>query len=702
MKQILQNLGTGQTEIIETPCPQIKAGHILISTKASLISTGTERAAISDSKTSVVKKVLQQPEKVKKAWKLLQSEGFTATKGAIEKQFDFPITMGYSNVGVVIGVGPDIKKFKIGDRVVSNGPHAEVVNIPKNLVAKIPESVNNETAAFTVLASIGLQGIRLVEPTLGETIAVIGLGVIGLLSVQILKASGCQVIAFDLDPERVKIAESYGATGFTISEGKDPVAFAHLETAGVGVDAVLITAATNSNGPIEQSALMSRKRGRIVLTGVAGLNINRSWFYEKELEFKVSCSYGPGRYDPQYESQGHDYPLPFVRWTQQRNFQACLKLMEEKRINVDELAKNKFAINQIEKAYELIHSENSPLTVLLDYPENKNKNQQSVKLNPVPKTTNSSQAQIAVIGVGNYSKNMIIPMLNKNNAQINVLASESGLSSTLLANKLGVSESTTDIEGLFTRTDINTLVIATRHNTHASLISQALKNNKNIFVEKPLCIEPFGLKKIKKHYSESSSRLLVGYNRRFAPHSLTVTKHLRQSQAPCFIQMNINAGHIPSDHWCQDPKVGGGRLIGEACHFIDLSRHFADSPIKSIHTTAMQSKEVVDENISISLQFESGSVAVINYFANGSKSMKKEFIQVSQDGYVFQIDDFLTLNTFGPKNMRRSKKLRSQDKGQKKMFHLFLESIKEGQAMPIPIEQIFEVAEWTLKSRSQI
>ncbi len=699
LKQVLQNLGTGSTEIIDTPCPQIKKGHVLIKTKLSLISTGTEKTAVNDSKTSVVKKIMNQPSKLKKAWDLYSQEGLDVTLNAIKKQFDFPITMGYSNVGVVIGVGPDIKNFKVGDRVLSNGPHAEVVNVPKNLCAKIPDSVSNEDASFTVLASIGLQGIRLINPTIGETVAVMGLGIIGLLSVQILIANGCNVIAIDPLQERVDLAKSFGATGVVLSKD-DPLLKAQQLTNDLGVDAVLITAATDSNAPIEQSAQMCRKRGRIVLTGVIGLNINRNLFYEKELTFQVSCSYGPGRYDHSYEQLGNDYPIAFVRWTEQRNFETCLKLLKNKKIDCSPFVNNKFNVENIKDAYDQISSENPPLTVLIQYPENKKLLEKTVQLTTPSKKIDADKANIAVLGVGNYSQNMIIPTLNKCDAQITSLVSQNGLSSTLLGKKLNIAESTTDLASIFERNDINTVVIATRHNTHSDLICQAFEKDKHVFVEKPICIDEIGLKKIKQNY-KPNKHFLVGYNRRFSPLVEKIQAELSGSDQPRFIQANINAGFIPTDHWTQDGKVGGGRLIGEACHFIDLARFLANSSITNVQAHAMTNTNVIDENISINLQFKNGSLAVINYYANGCKRFAKEHIQVSHAGSIYRINDFKSLNIYSEKN-EQVIKLKKQDKGQLNMFQQFLTRIEQGDAPLIPIEEIFEVAEFTLKARKEL
>ncbi len=702
MKQVLQNLGTGLTEVIDTPCPQIQEGQILIKTSVSLISTGTERAAITQSQQGIVKKVLNQPQKIAKAWTLFKNEGFESTLGAIQKQFDFPITMGYSNVGTVIGIGAGVSGYQIGDRVLSNGPHAEIVNVPKNLCAKIPEKVSDETAAFGVLSSIALQGVRLVKPTLGETVAVMGLGVIGLLTVQILRANGCQVIALDPNQERVKIAQSYGAKGFHLSANSNPLGFVQSFTENNGVDAVIITAATDSNQPIEQSAAMSRKRGRIVLTGVAGLDIDRNLFYQKELTFQVSCSYGPGRYEKNYEEKGLDYPLPFIRWTEQRNLRACLQLMKDEKIIVSQLHNQRFPVSEIAKAYEQINSAHAPLTVLLDYPKSSGKEKRTIHLKAVKENT-QQKCQAAVIGIGNYSKSMIIPKLQECNADIITLASKNGLSATLLAKKLGLSESTTDIDHLYERPDINTLFIATQHNTHAQMVCKALENNKNVFVEKPLCLNENELKNIENAYKKNNHpHILVGYNRRFSPFIQKIkTMTSNNKQTPQFIQMNINAGFIPADHWTQDLSVGGGRLLGEACHFIDLSRYIADCEIKNITAKAMHSEQNSLENTSITIEFKNGSLASINYYANGDRSFPKESIQVSHAGAIYSLNDFKSLEIFN-KNKKTKHNLKKQDKGQKEMFRQFVLAIAGEREPLISFNEIYEVAYYTLKAHKQI
>jgi len=655
MKQILQNLKTGQTELTEVPVPKSKSGYMLIRTSASLISAGTERMLIDFGKAGWIDKARQQPEKVQQVLDKIRTDGLMPTLDAVQSKLDQPLPLGYCNVGK-IDRGP-----QSGKRVISNGPHAEYVCVPENLCAEIPDSVSDEEAAFTVVGAIGLQGVRLAQPTLGESFVVTGLGLIGLLTVQILLANGCRVLGIDFDSAKCDLARQLGADAVDLSKGENPVDAAMAFSNDRGVDGVLITAATKSSDPVHQAAQMCRKRGRIVLVGVTGLELNRSDFYEKELSFQVSCSYGPGRYDPEYEEKGHDYPLGFVRWTEQRNFEAILDLMASGKLNVKPLISHRFPLESAEDAYNLISENKEPyLGIVLTYDESEtNAASASVSLS-APGTAQKLKPEapvVGVIGAGNFTGQVILPALQKTEVRLKIIASGGGVSGTHLGKKFGFEESTTDAERIFSDPEINTVFITTRHNTHAQFVSDALNSGKHVFVEKPLCLtiqeldSLTGIFRTETRYLKSDTRLMVGFNRRFAPHVIKMKALLDISREPKSFIMTVNAGKIPRDHWTQDPKVGGDRIIGEACHFIDLLRFLSGSRIKA--SSLSELKSGVGDTVSIQLAFEDGTIGTIHYFANGNKAFPKERLEVFTAQKILQLDNFKTLKGYGWKNFKK-------------------------------------------------
>ncbi|NIA09356.1 MAG: Gfo/Idh/MocA family oxidoreductase, partial [Nitrospiraceae bacterium] len=594
---------------------------------------------------------------------------------------------------------------KVGERVVSNGPHAELICVPKNLCAKIPDNVSDEEAAFTVVGAIGLEGVRLAQPTLGERFVVIGLGLIGLLTVQLLRANGCRVLGVDLDSSKCGLVRQFGAETVDLSRGEDPVEAAMAFSRGRGVDGALITAATKSSEPVHQAAQMCRKRGRIVLVGVTGLELNRGDFYEKELSFQVSCSYGPGRYDPEYEEKGHDYPIGYVRWTEQRNFEAVLDLMAAGKLKVKPLITYRFKFEEAEKAYELIVENKEPYVgIILDYKDNSKREVQGAKRKekseriktPVPRSSSLTPEGpvIGVIGAGNFTGRTLLPALQKTTAKLKAIASSGGVTGTHLGKKFGFEKSTTDTHTIFEDPEINTVFITTRHNTHARFVIEALKAGKNVFVEKPLCLNFEELDEIQ---AAQSSRLkaqgtvpllMVGFNRRFAPHVIKMKELLERVREPKSMIMTVNAGIIPPDHWTQDPEVGGGRIIGEACHFIDLLRYLAGAPIVSHARTLMDCKN--NDTASLHLQFADGSIGTVHYFANGNRRFPKERLEVFSAGRVLQLDNFKVLRGYGWRGFRRMR-LWSQDKGHNNEIRSFIDVVQNGGNPPIPIEEIIEV-----------
>ncbi|WP_022668292.1 bi-domain-containing oxidoreductase [Desulfospira joergensenii] len=703
IRQVLQNLKTGETIVEESPYPQVKEGTLLIDTKCSLISAGTERMLVDFGRASYIDKARQQPEKVKMVLEKIKTTGLMTTIDAVRSKLDQPIAIGYSNVGVVHEVGNTVAEFKKGDRVVSNGRHADVVVVPKNLCAKIPDDVDDETAAFTVVASIGLQGIRLANPTIGETVVVIGVGLIGLIIVQLLRANGCRVLSVDFDDFKLDLARKFGSDVCNPGKGEDPISAGMSFSRGKGVDAVIIAAATKATDPITQAARMSRKRGRIVLVGVTGLELNRADFYEKELSFQVSCSYGPGRYDPKYEDQGLDYPMGFVRWTEQRNFEAILDLMSSRKLDMKPLISHRFDFDDAPKAYDVLSEGNNILGILMRYEESlKGGCHKEVLIDKIFEFDRQKPV-VSFIGAGNYASRILIPAFKDADAQLHTIVTLGGTNGVVNARKAGFLKATSDSEKLFADKDVNTIIVATRHDSHASYVCKALGAGKNVFVEKPLCLNKNELKRIKNIYFEKQSdksvihvpRLMVGFNRRFSPHTQKIKSLLESINEPKSFIMTMNAGKIPVEHWTQDILVGGGRIIGEACHYVDLMRYLAGASIVSFKAIRMGNApgiDVLEDKAAILLGFADGSFGTINYLANGANSFPKERIEVFVEGRVLQLDNFCRLKAFGWPGFKKMNLFR-QDKGQKKCPEVFLKAIEHGDPSPIPAQEIFEVAE---------
>jgi len=682
MKQIIQNFKTGETSLEEVPVPKPGSGKILIRTTHSLVSLGTERSLVEFGKANLVQKARQQPDKVKQVLDKVKTDGLMPTVETVFKRLDEPLPLGYCNVGRVVEVGAGVTDFAVGDLVASNGKHAEYVCVPKNLVAKVPEKVSSEEAAFTVIGSISLQGIRLCKPTFGETIVVYGLGLLGLLAAQMLLANGCKVIGIDIDEDKCKIARTWGVTTINPALGNDPVKTVMENTGGVGADAVIITASAKSQDIISNSAQMSRKRGRIILVGVIGLNLNRAEFYEKELSFQVSCSYGPGRYDENYEQRGIDYPLPFVRWTEKRNFEAILSSIESGSLHVKELITEFIKIEDFNKIYDNIGKSRS-IASILTYPQEEgevSKRTDTVVLDE--RSFKGQKAVTAFIGAGNFTKMTMLPNLKGSGASFKYICSSGGLSGTTLAKKFGFTHSTTDYREALKDEEVDTVFITTRHSSHAGFVREALEAGKHVFVEKPLAINKEQLDEIKEAYEKTAEMpqrpsLTIGFNRRFSPHTQAIKKAIGNDPGPLNIVATMNAGFIPPQVWVHDMQVGGGRIIGEACHYMDLCAYLAGSEIQSVCMNGMgsETKENTD-NASILLRFRNGSNAVINYFANGSKSYSKERVEVFSQERVLIMDNFRSTKAFGVTGFKNLKT--RINKGHKTQFHSYIQKIKEG------------------------
>lgn len=679
MKQIIQSFKTGETILEEVPAPQVSRGKVLIKTSRSLVSLGTERMLVEFGKSNLISKARQQPDKVKQVLDKIKTDGLVPTVEAVFKKLGEPIPLGYCNVGKVVAVGEGVSEFNVGDRVASNGNHAEYVSMPTNLVAHIPDNVTDEEATFTVVGSIGLQGIRLTNPTLGETIVVIGLGLIGLLTAELLVANGCRVIGVDLDARKLELAKEKGIIGINPREGDDVVKSVMGLTNDVGADGVIITASAKGNDIISQAAQMSRKRGRVVLVGVVGLDISRAEFYEKELTFQVSCSYGPGRYDEEYEQRGNDYPIGFVRWTEKRNFEAVLQAISSGKLEVKSLITERVALENYKEIYDYMGG--NSIASILEYSTDSNA-ESTVVINS--NKFESGKGNIGIIGAGNFTKMTMLPALKSASANITTIASAGGLSGTIMAKQYNIAKSTTDYKEILKDNATDLVIITTKHNMHAQMVLESLQANKHVFVEKPLALNNAELDAIVAAHTLGKT-LTVGFNRRFSPHIQKIKQLV--GNAPMNVIATMNAGHIPANVWVHDMKVGGGRIIGEACHFIDLITFLTGSKVTAVCMNAMGvNPQENTDNATILLQYENGSTGVINYFANGSKAYSKERVEVYSQERTAIMDNFRVTRGYGFKGFSKLKT--KMDKGHNEQFRLLVERTKSGGEALIPFDEI--------------
>lgn len=696
MKQVLQNLRDGRTEVVDVPAPAARPGHLLIRSRRTLVSAGTERMLVEFGKAGWIGKARQQPEKVRAVLDKIRVDGVAATVEAVLNKLHQPLPLGYCNIGTVL-VGDPARGFHPGDRVVSNGRHAEIVNVPVNLCARVPDGVDDDTAAFTVLGAVALQGIRLLEPTLGECVVVTGLGLVGLMAVQLLRGNGCRVLALDFDAHKLQLARSLGAEVFDLSTGVEPAVAARDFSRGRGVDAVLVAATTTSDEPIRQAAEMARKRGRIVLVGQTGLHLSRASFYEKELAFRVSCSYGPGRHDPSYESQGVDYPIGYVRWTEQRNFEAVLDMMSAGVLSTAGLISHRFAVADAAAAYELLtDATTASLGIVLDYgPEAAPATPaRAVPVTAGPPVRRSGKPVVGFIGGGGYASGVLIPAFKAGGVRLKTVVSREGISAVTAARRHGFATASSDVEAILNDDDIDVVVVATRHDSHADLVVRALAAGKHVFVEKPLAIDEPQVDAVVEAYRQSRCRgavpiLGVGLNRRFSPLITRAAGLLAPIREPKALVMTINAGAIPGDHWVHDPVEGGGRVVGECCHFVDVLRHLAAAPIVSAEATFAPSP--TRDTLSATFRFADGTIATLHYLANGCRAYPKERLEVFAAGRVLAIDNFHSLQGYGWSGFRRLRLWR-QDKGQTACVAAFLEAVAGRRECHIPVDELVEVA----------
>ncbi len=689
MKQVLQNVKDGQLSLTDCPAPMVQPGHLLIANEASLISAGTEKMVMDLASKSLLGKARERPDHVRRVLEKVRNEGLFNTIQAVREKLDEPMSMGYSASGIVLACGEGVQDYKPGDRVASNGHHAEVVSVPVNLCAQVPDGVSMDHAAFAVLGAIALQGNRLAKIELGETVLVIGLGLVGQLSVALLAAAGCRVIGTDLDSSKCDLAKQMGAA---IAEpGLNATRIEQL-TGGLGADAVVITASTKSNGPIELAAGAVRKKGRVVLVGVVGLELDRRPFYFKEAEFVVSCSYGPGRYDTEYEDLGRDYPAPYVRWTEQRNIAAVLQMMASGRLDVEPLISHRFAMDKALDAYQMIRDGSEPyLGVMLQYaPETQRTPERTIHLKA---TSTDSKVGVGVLGAGNFARMVLIPkMVGSSIATPRVLCSGGGVSAAHTGSKQGFERVTTDEAEIFGSSDVDAIFSITQHHVHANHVCKAVEAGKHLFIEKPLCMSTQELANIENQLAEqgeSAPLLMVGFNRRFAPLAQGLKKAFAQVDAPLTCSFRFNAGEIPADHWTQNDQLGGGRIIGEACHAIDFVTWLTGSLPVRVYAESIggaTAPEITDDQCFITLRHANGSISNIAYLAGGDKACPKERVEVFGGGVTAILDDFKSLTTYS--RGRRTAEKSGQDKGHGAEVEAFLSAVKNGQVCPISWPEI--------------
>jgi predicted dehydrogenase/threonine dehydrogenase-like Zn-dependent dehydrogenase len=680
LKQLIQDIKSGETILQEVPGPQLQQGHILVRTHRTLVSSGTERMLIEFGKANIISKAMQQPERVKQVVDKIKTDGFFPAIESVMRKLDEPLPLGYCNAGEIIGVGENVSGFSVGDRIATNGYHAELISVSKNLSAKIPDNVSYDEAAFTPVAAIALQGIRLLEPTFGETFVVIGLGLIGQIAAQLLAANGCRVIGFDLNESRVTLASSQKVSAFP-AHGSEAIKQVMSITQDVGADGVLITASSSSDEIISQSARMCRKRGRVVLTGVTGMHLNRKDFYEKEISFRVSSSYGPGRYDDEYEVKGNDYPLPYVRWSAKRNFEAVLEAMSKGTLDVKPLISEIVPVEHYKRVYDNLLSSKG-LTSVFTYDTLVN-HTSIVKISK--KERAPGKEVIGISGAGNFTRGKLLPELKKLNANVKYISSETGLSASLLAKKFRIEFAASGFENILKDEEINSVFIMTPHHLHAEQTIAALKAGKNVFVEKPLAINTAQLNAVRNAYEKSASGIVVGFNRRFSPYSIKAKK-LLSGAALLQVVATMNAGNIPKENLLHDLEYGGGRIIGEACHYFDLISFLTGSRIQSVLMAATGTETRLNtDSASIFLKYANGSLGIVNYFSNGHSTYPKERIEIFSAGRTMAIDNFRSLKLFGFKGSGMSG---SQDKGHNEQYKKYLNFLRNGGEPPVAFDEI--------------
>ncbi len=721
MRQVTQQSKTGSVQVESIPVPALKSGHLLVQVRRSVISAGTERASVESRTSPLWQRARRQPELVTKVLEQVRQFGLLQTYRRVSARLESTVALGYSAAGVVIAVGDGVTEFKPGDRVACAGAgyanHAEYVVIPRNLCAKIPKGVEFEQAAYTTIGAIALQGVRQTGPTIGETVVVIGLGIVGQLTLQLLKANGCKVVAIDLDPWAVKIASHAGADVVLVRGEDDVQNTVRSFTKGVGADAVIITAGTKSNDPVNLAGELCREKARVVLVGDVGMELPRGPYYMKELDFRLSRSYGPGRYDPAYEEHGNDYPAGYVRWTENRNMQEFLRLVATKQIDLAKVTTHHFPVEQAPAAYALITNRNAYkyekyLGIVLEYGAGAADSVAAkIVIDAEHRKPSPHALNIGFLGAGNFAQASLLPHVRRSSETSLVgVCTANGLNAKNVARIFGFQFATTDPAEILANKDISSVFIAARHNHHARFVVDSLKSGKNVFVEKPLALNAEELDEVVTAYNKSRSSkspivnrhspiVMIGFNRRFSPHAQQVKRFFEGALGPFVIQYRVNAGFVPKTNWTRDPVEGGGRIVGEVCHFIDFMQFVTSSdPVKvfaePLGTAAAGSSD--DDSVAMTVAFENGSLGVITYLANGDASVPKEHVEISSTNRTAIVDNFQRLTLF-QKGRKREFKLSAVDKGHKEEVRQFLFAVREGKSSPIPFESIVTTTRTTLK-----
>ena len=691
MKQLIQNFKTGELYVNEVPPPSLSEGYVLVENRFSLISAGTERGTVKVAQANIIGKAKQRPDLVAQVIQNLKKEGLQATINKVRAKLDSLKALGYSTSGIVMASLDKNSLFKPGDRVACAGQdyasHAEIVAVPQNLVVKIPDNVSYEEAAFTTIGSIALQGVRQAAPEIGGKICVIGLGLLGQLTCQILRANGCEVFGIDLNESLVQLAKQLSAHSALNRNHSNLISACQNFTGGKGFDSVIITAASPTNDPIELSAEILRKKGKLIVVGAVKMDLPRDpHFYRKELDLRMSCSYGPGRYDVNYEGNGIDYPYAFVRWTEQRNMEAFLMLLSRKSIDIKPLITHIFDIDDAIKAYDLVLGVTKEyfIGILLKYSPNDKKALTFHQVRNLP----VSVLNVGFVGAGSFAQSYLIPAVKEWGASLDGVVTANGMSSKNVLEKFKFNFCSSDVNDLLNKEDINTIFIATPHNIHAELVIKSLEANKSVFVEKPLAINEQQLTEVIKAKSEFQKPVMVGFNRRFAPISVTLRNELAGAGEPLVVNIRVNAGFIPKEHWTQQPGIGAGRIIGEICHFIDLMQYFTGSePVRVFAESISTNNDKIspEDNIAVVVKFKDGSLGNLTYHANGDKALPKERIEVSSAGSIGIINDFKDGVFYRD---GKARKLKSSGKGHREAVAAFLDAIKNGKDSPIDFRSI--------------